>query len=297
MRYGAAILGLFALLALALAAPPATLASGGQDAADAGAPPPASFTAPDWLHALQLIADLRAQPPRAPLILIIGDSTAREATISDASLTAAIGRLSGRKVVAHNIASNSQLFAQDVALVPFIPHRQTIVFIGVDVVRFSQAAATVTVKLPLPGSIQRFRQHRYRVSSVLSLSQKRANVETWLREGLPAFEAYYQDDLATLEQEVAACKARGLYPVLLNTPRNTAVIGDKWSAPVETYVAGCAALAAKYDIPFVNFVGRAHFAAGDFYDLIHAVEPGRARFQPLLCVRAARLLARYFPAK
>jgi len=74
------------------------------------------------------------------------------------------------------------------------------------------------------------------------------------------------------------------------------VIGDAWSAPVKTYVTACAHLAAQEGIPFVNVVGQAHFVAGDFYDLIHAVEPGRAKFQPLLSARAARLLARYFPA-
>jgi hypothetical protein len=74
------------------------------------------------------------------------------------------------------------------------------------------------------------------------------------------------------------------------------VIGHAWSAPVRAYVTACAGLAAQEGIPFVNVVGRAHFAAGDFYDLIHAVEPGRAKFQPLLSAQAARLLARYFPA-
>ena len=237
MKNRAAVFGLLAVLALLLAAPPATLASG-SEAAGPGAAPSASFTSPDWLHALQVVADFRARPPRAPLILIIGNSTAREATISDASLTAAIERRSGRKVVARNLASSNQLFAQDAALVPFIPRRHTIVFIGVDVVRFSQLSAAVTVKLPSPAPIRGFQQHRYSVSSVLGLHRKRALVARWLKDVLPKFTADHQDGLATLEQEVAACKARGLYPVLLNTPRNTAVIRDTWRAPVKTYMGG-----------------------------------------------------------
>jgi hypothetical protein len=230
------------------------------------------------------------------LILILGNSTAREATISDASLRAAIGRRSGRKVVVRNISSSNQAFARDLALVRFMPAGHTIVFIGVDLVRFSHYSATVTVKLPRPAPLRAYEQHKYSASAELGLSEKQALVAAWVKSSQPSFDTYNQGNLAELRRVIAACKTRGLRPVLFNTPRNTAVIGDAWDAPVDTYVSACFALAAENDIPFVNVVGRAHFKAGDFYDLFHAVEPGRARFQPLLAAWAARLLARYFPA-
>jgi hypothetical protein len=295
LRNRAFIISLLAALVLVAPTPALAAAESGQATVDPSAAKNASFTSPDWLHALQVVANLRARPPRAPLILILGNSTAREATISDVSLTAAIEHASGRRVVARDIASSNQLFAQDAALVPFIPARRTIVFIGVDLVRFSQPPATVTVDLPAPAPIHGFQRHWYSVSYVLSLRKKRALVKTWLGDRLPAFDAHRQENLATLRSVIVACKSRGLHPVLFNTPRNTAVIGHAWSAPVRTYVTACAGLAAQEGIPFVNVVSRAHFAAGDFYDLIHAVEPGRAKFQPLLSARAARLIARYFP--
>ena len=295
MRTRAVILGLFAVLALALVAP-AALAAGDPPTVDPGVAVDRSAATPDWRHAVEVLANLRARPPRAPLILIMGNSTAREATISDASLRAAIERRSGRKVVVRNISSSNQAFARDAALVPFIPARHTIVFIGVDLVRFSHYSAPVTVRLPRPARLGAYRQHRYSVDDELSLDQKQALVTAWLKDDMPAFDTYYQGNLAELRRVIAACKRRGLRPVLLNTPRNVAVIGDAWSAPVDTYIAACIALAAEDDIPFVNIVGRCHFRGGDFYDLIHAVEPGRAKFQPLLGARAARLLARYFPA-
>jgi hypothetical protein len=245
---------------------------------------------------VEVLANLRARPPKAPLIIIMGDSTAREATISDASLRAAIERRSGRKVVVRNLSSSNQAFARDAALVPFIPTRHTIIFIGVDLARFSHYFASVTVKLPRPAPLRAYQQHKYTATSELSIDAKRALVTDWLTKTMPSFDTSYRGNLAELRRVIAACKSRGLRPVLLNAPRNTAVIGDAWNAPVGTYVSACAALAAENDIPFVNVVGRAHFAAGDFYDLIHAVEPGRAKFQPLLSAWATRLLARYFPA-
>ena len=95
---------------------------------------PASLT---WTHALQIIANLRAHPPRRPLVLLLGGSTVRESTISDASFRHAIERrLSGRRVTADNIASSNEGFNKELALVPFIPPKRAVVFIGVNLSRF-----------------------------------------------------------------------------------------------------------------------------------------------------------------
>jgi len=104
----------------------------------------------DWQHALQVVAYLRAHPPSRPLVLMIGSSIVRESTISDASWAAQVHQRGGPQVTAYDLGSSNQSFAQDVKLVGYLPSAPTIVFIGVDVVRFVSAPANPVVTLPAP---------------------------------------------------------------------------------------------------------------------------------------------------
>ena len=56
-------------------------------AAATGVPPGSSDTGGggDWAHVLQVVANLKAQPPAAPVVCLLGGSAARESTIDDAS--------------------------------------------------------------------------------------------------------------------------------------------------------------------------------------------------------------------
>jgi len=93
----------------------------------------------------------------------------------------------------------------------------------------------------------------------------------------PVFSKNYAYNLGQLNKLIEACRARGLHPVLLDTPRNTAVIGPGFDKAVGRYRTSCRQLAAKYGIPFVDMVAAARFTSTDFYDLWHAVQPGRAK--------------------
>ena len=51
----------------------------------------------DWAHAQQVVAALKAKPPKVPVVYLLGGSAARECTISDASWAAQVKRLGWRK--------------------------------------------------------------------------------------------------------------------------------------------------------------------------------------------------------
>ena len=109
----------------------------------------------------------------------------------------------------------------------------------------------------------------------------------------PLFKKNYAANLAMLERVVRACKNRGLHPVLLDLPRNKAVIGSRLDAPVSRYQRSCKALAAEYDIPWVNFNPTAGLVNSDFYDLWHLVTPGQQKWQDRLAAKTAFLLQQY----
>jgi hypothetical protein len=284
------------------ALPPAGTAGGGATrpaprAADAAAADAAQRLAPagtDWKHTLQVVSWLKANPPTKPLVLMFGSSIVRESVTSDASWAAAVKSRRGSAVLTRDLGSTNQSFAQNLALVPHLPRVPTIVFIGVDVARFVAAPGTATVKLPAPQAPPASDDpHRYSSSRIKTLAQKQALVKDWLARRYPVFKKNYSYNLGMLKKLVQACKDRGLYPVLLDTPRNTAVIKSAWKKAIDTYTAGARTLARQMGVPFVTMVASARFANSDFYDLLHAVQPGRAKWQKLLATKTVALLKQY----
>ena len=70
-------------------------------------------------------------------------------------------------------------------------------------------------------------------------------------------------------------------------------MGHAFDAPRAQVRAGCRALAKKYDIPYVDFAQKAGMVSGDFYDLLHLVQPGRVKYQRRLCGQLVGLLRQY----
>jgi hypothetical protein len=281
---------------------PAGIAGGGltgpaSRSADAAAASAALRLAPagtDWKHTLQVVSWLKANPPKKPLVLMFGSSIVRESVTSDASWAAAVKSRRGGAVLTYDLGSTNQSFAQNLALVPNLPQVPTLVFIGVDVARFVAAPGTATVKLPAPQAPSAsYDPHRYSSSRIKTLAQKRALVKDWLARRYPVFKKNYSYNLGVLKKLVQACKDRGLHPVLLDTPRNTAVIKGAWKKAIDTYTAGVRTLARQMGVPFVTMVASARFANADFYDLLHAVQPGRAKWQKLLAAQTVALLKHY----
>ena len=248
----------------------------------------------DWAHVLQVVADLKARPPTEPLLCLLGGSAARESTIDDASWAAQVRRLGGPSVAAYNLGSRNRTLAQDVALVRALPKAPGIVYIGIGVDRFTWPPSHPALDLPQPTqSLPPYKQHQYSQSEIRSDATKRALLDAWLAKRYPAFKKNYASNLKTLEQLLVTCKERGLRPVLLELPRNTAIAGQALDAAVARYTSGCRALAKKHAVLWVSFIATARLPSADFYDLWHLVEPGRTVWQRLLSAKTVTLLDQY----
>ncbi len=286
------------LLGACSSSSPGTLGTSAEAAAAAPAPRDsheaigAAEAQDDWGHTLQVIANLRADPPDLPVVYLLGGSVARECIPSEQSWGAAVAEGGGPAALTYDLASSNRTTATDLKLVAVMPKVPSIVFIGVNVGRFTPAPSTPTVKLPAPsGSLPPWDQHRY--FDARSVAAKESLLRGWLKTRYPLFKKHYAYNRDMLEKLVRACKARGFHPVLLELPRNTAVIKSRLDAPVARYHRSCKAIAAEYGIPWVKFVGAARLKNGDFHDLWHLIGPGRRKWQPLLAARTAALLKKY----
>jgi hypothetical protein len=244
-----------------------------------------------WQHALRVVRDLRTDPPQAPLVVLLGGSCARESTVSDQSWTAEVLRR-GSPVVAYNLGSSNQTFEQDVALVEGLPRVPAIVFIALNRGRFT-AAATVTTSIAPSRAKGIYTQHHYSSASIEAPKRKRARVRFWVRMRYSRFEQHYAADAAVLDRLIGVCLRLGYHPVLLEMPRNAAVIGHAFDAAISKYQAGAQKLVTRHRIPYLRFVHDLHLASTDFYDDDHLVESGRPKFQGRLAQETSRLLALY----
>jgi hypothetical protein len=313
----AAKLSLILLLAaglagLTLAAAPAHADgdSGAATTALLGAAPAPSFTpglpAPrgeelrgndygtDWQHCLQVVADLRADPPTVPLVVLLGGSAARECTVLDDNWEQQIQQRSGYVVDAYNLGSKHRSYAQDLAFVKLLPSNvPTIVYIGVNLGRFCLPVRSTSVTLPEPRPLSPYAQHVYSEKHIQSRSEKRYYVRYWLSVRYPEFRAHYSKELSMLQQIIRVCKRRNLRIALLDLPRDLPAIRSSFDRPVSRFHAGCSVLAGAWDIPWLRFNGSAHFVDSDFFDIFHLVEPGRVKFQSILSDKTIALLKRY----
>jgi hypothetical protein len=256
------------------------------------ATPARAIEGSDWQHALRVAQDLRAHPPAAPVVLLLGGSAAREATVSDAAWASAVQARGESPVVTYNLGSRNQTFEQDVALVNALPRIPVLVFIGVNLGRFTSPPTTTTSTTP-KATKGTYTQHHYGSARIQSLERKQDGVRYWMRQRYPVFSTRFAANLARLDRLVAACRAQGFRPVLLDLPRNMDVIGEAFDAPITQYQDGCRTLAAEHSIPFIDFAEDVELGNKDFFDLAHLVEPGQAKFQGRLTSETARLLAEY----
>jgi hypothetical protein len=250
----------------------------------------------DRIHCLQIIANLRAETPQKPVVILLGGSAAREATIDDKNWAAQIQRQGGPEVLTYNLGAKHDTFELDRAVTELLPQDMpAIVYIGINIGRFCNAPSAPTISLPDPDIPPTYYyQHVYSIDKrIQSASLKRFYVQYWMTSRWPEFKAHYSYNLGVVESVVRLCQERGLHPVLLDLPRDLPIIGHSFDAPVATYKAGCKRLAAKYHIPWLTFVSAAHFVDRDFFDIFHLVEPGRVKYQHLLSERTVKLLDKY----
>jgi len=126
-------------------------------------------------------------------------------------------------------------------------------------------------------------QHRFQTfETSVRMEDRRAHLE-WIAgtgsERLASNAAYNEELLRAL---VATARAKGLRVVLLETPRDIGLIGDRWDAVVAQERAICADLASETGVSYVDFVSQAGLETRDFADLFHLLPSGRAKWEPLL---------------
>jgi hypothetical protein len=307
-----ALLGAAGVLALATAGPAAASTSlraafsATDDAPRAGPRAGARyFLSWDWRHCAQILADLQAAPPTdKPLVILLGGSAARECTISDADWQSQLARRAARTgrfaapmdVTIYNLGSKHRTFALDLAMIRDLPKDvPTILYIGINLGEF--CAGWSSTAFTLPPAVEQphsYNQHIYSIQKrVQSLAAKRAYVKYWMKLRWPDFRAQFPTNLAKLEAVLKACQGTALHPVLLDLPRDMPAIGRAFDAPIDQYHLRCARLARKYGVPWVDFIAAAHFVDGDFFDIFHTVEPGRAKYQRLLSDATITLLDKY----
>src|SRR5450759_736725 len=225
MRRAPLIVAAFAALACLAAAGAPFLTS----QARAGAAYPKAFTttddasaahalvlSKDGIHCLQIVANLRAEPPEQPVVILLGGSSARESTIDDVNWAAQILRKGGPTVLAYNLGSKHDTFEFDLEVAKLLPKNiHAIVYIGINIGRFCNSPSDPTLSLPdpeIPPNV--YYQHVYSIHKrIQSASLKRYYVRYWLTRRWPEFKAHYSYNIKTLDQLIVACQNRGLHPV------------------------------------------------------------------------------------
>ena len=237
-------------------------------------------------------------PTGAPVVYLLGGSSARESIVSNASWAAQVKQLGGGSVTTKDLGASNEAYGQDILLVKAMPKGPAIVLIGLAVGRYTgpppeggyQEAIPDAVAAMSPGALV---NHRYKVSHIKTPAEKATMVDEWVAGHYPVFEKDYAANAADLEALVKACKERGFRPVLLQLPLNLEVVGTAFDPALSTYVPAAKQLAAENDIPWIDFVAAARLKGGDFYDLMHLVEPGRTKWQKLLSAKTVKLLKQY----
>jgi hypothetical protein len=262
----------------------------------AGVVPDDAGTVGDWKHAWQVVGLLQARPPRGRMVYYLGDSTARESIVSEASWTAQLKRLGAHGVRAYTLAGHGETFAMDARLVRALPRSRGLALIGVSLSRFIgppvRGSAAHPARFP-PGTAPRlspWRQHVNDALPAMTQAEKRERVAHWRRTRTPAFFRYRAANLAVLGKLVQACRGRGLTPVLIDLPLNEAVVRHGLDAPRSSYRSGCRALTSRLGIRYVSFLHALGLPSSDFFDICHLVRSGYTKWQLRLSRAVAKLL-------
>jgi hypothetical protein len=134
-----------------------------------------------------------------------------------------------------------------------------------------------------------YKPHPFDTRKALSDADKQDLVRKWLRKYYPAFRKVHRFDAAMLDGLIAEGKARGLDMVIVELPWNREVIGDAFDAAMAAYKAPTRAIAAKYDVPYLDFNEQLALPSEDFLDLSHLRPDGRAVWQAELARQLAAL--------
>jgi hypothetical protein len=274
---------------------------------------PAVAGVDDWRHTwevVQLVEVLqeRAIPPNGAMVYYLGDSIARESTVNDGSWTDMLGRKTARagkvRAFGYTVAGHNQTFGMDSKIVEGLPATRLpeqprgILLIGVGISRFiGPPTPQAPISLdPPPGDLPElspWEQHHYDGRAPLSSTRKRELVQRWMDRRWAGFRANKAANLDAIGRLIVAAKAKGLRPVLMDLPLNVAVVGGGLDKPRTQIREGCAALARRHGIKYVQFTRAIGLPSSDYWDLHHLLRPGYRRWQARLSDELVKML----PAK
>ena len=271
--------------------------AGGPSASPAWAPPSDPGLSPEPVPSQT--SGSTTEPSGAPVVYLLGGSSARECVVSNASWSAELGRLLGRDVCAVDLGATTESYSADLRFVRAMDAGPALVVIGVGLGRYTSPPPpgiadkrlTPPLEEALAGELEV--EHAYAEGQVKSDEYKERLLDLWLAERYPLFRRNYGANLAELERLLGECRQCGLRAVLLELPLNLEIVGDRLDAPRETVVQDGRRLATRFQIPFVSFVDELGLSNADFVDLMHLDAPARAVWQRRLSREVARLLRTY----
>jgi hypothetical protein len=91
----------------------------------------------DYMYVSWATSHLKKNPPGKPLAVLLGGSSGREALVSGPSLARQVAEDGGPDIVAHNLSSRMQRYAQSWAIIDNLPDTPTTVLVGVNLGRFT----------------------------------------------------------------------------------------------------------------------------------------------------------------
>jgi hypothetical protein len=134
-----------------------------------------------------------------------------------------------------------------------------------------------------------YKQHTVDSRKQKSEGGKHATLRGWWRVRHPQFVANEKFNVAMLDALVKRCRQRGFNVVLVELPRNLEVIGSLWDGVDAVYQPQVRTIAAKYDVPYLDFNRSVGLPSADFYDYAHLLAPGRVVWENALARRLAAL--------
>jgi len=132
---------------------------------------------------------------------------------------------------------------------------------------------------------------KYTLERSYSPAQKDGMVATWFERAYPRFRENLDYNLAMLEQVVVCGQERGLHVVLVELPLNRKAVNGRFDRVLAMYQGPVRAMARERRVPYLDLDGEHALPSSDFHDLVHLVEPGRARWQRRLARELVALMA------
>ena len=221
--------------------------------------------------------------PDTPTTVLVGVNLGRFTTTPESNYSQAVGR---------------ELLIKSDSLRQFIVQRSGQYKYSYTILPGIFSALTSYARLRTKGLIENGRlqalpyvNHAYDHRHVPSVAEKRTLIAKWYRQYYPTFRRVVAFNAAMLDGLVKRARQRGLDVVLVELPYNRQLVGDAFDRPFDEYKRSTRAIAAKYDVPYLDFNRDIVIPNVDFLDISHLLPAGRAIWQHKLAEELVRLYA------